>query len=116
MAAKPQNHHRRVITSFMLRFIREAEEIPAEGPIQGPAQGPVQTPVQIPGQAATQPPVPPQSPVLPVPPEIPPVENDPAGRAASNWRGVVKHIQSGAEQHFSSLAEAENFIKKYIED
>lgn len=108
MAANPQNHHRRVITSFMLRFIREAEEIPAEGPAQ--------TTVQIPGQVSTQTPVSPQSPVLSVAPEIPPVENDPAGRTASNWRGVVKHIQSGAEQHFSSLAEAENFIKKYIED
>jgi hypothetical protein len=30
MAANPQNHPRRVITSFMLRFVREAEENPVE--------------------------------------------------------------------------------------
>ncbi len=96
MAANPQNHPRRVITSFMLRFIREAEEITAEVSMQTSTQTQTLAP--------------------PDPPEITPVESDPTGRAAGTWRGVVKHIQSGAEQHFSSMAEAENFIKKYIED
>lgn len=86
MAANPQNHPRRVITSFMLRFVREAEESPVE------------------------------TIVPPLPAEIDRLDPDLAGRPGSNWRGVVKHIQSGAEQHFSTMAEAENFIKKYIED
>ncbi len=86
MAANPQNHPRRVITSFMLRFVREAEETPVE--------------IVVP----------------PLPSEIGQLEPDLAGRAGASWRGVVKHIQSGAEQHFSTMAEAENFIKKYIED
>ena len=98
MAANPQSHPRRVITSFMLRFIREADETQAEAPLQASTQT--------------------ETIALPDPPEIRLVESDLAGRTAttSTWRGVVKHIQSGAEQHFSSLAEAENFIKKYIED
>ena len=86
MAANPQNHPRRVITSFMLRFVREADESPAETIIP------------------------------PLPAEIGPLGPDLVGRPGSNWRGVVKHIQSGAEQHFTTMAEAENFIKKYIED
>ena len=91
----------------MLRFIREAEEIPAEAPVQTPAQASLQASIQMP---------PVQPLASPAPPEILPVESDLTGRTTSNWRGVVTHIQSGAEQHFSSLAEAENFIKKYIED
>lgn len=74
MAANQQRQNRRVITSFMLRFVREAEELP--------------------GDEAE-------------------IEEPPGG---SKWRGVVKHIQSGAEQHFSTLAEAESFIKKYIDE
>ncbi|HEX2914573.1 MAG TPA: hypothetical protein VH186_27475 [Chloroflexia bacterium] len=86
MAANQQRQHRRVITSFMLRFIHEAEVSEAE-----------------------------------INPEIAPEETESDGLApgeslASSWRGVVKHIQSGAEQHFTTLAEAETFIKKYIED
>ena len=86
MAANPQNHPRRVITSFMLRFVREAEEPPVEIAV----------------------------PPLPAETDLP--DPDLLGRVGPNWRGVVKHIQSGAEQHFSTMAEAENFIKKYIED
>jgi hypothetical protein len=86
MAANPQNPPRRVITSFMLRFVREAEESPVE--------------IVIP----------------PLPAELDQDAPDSGGRTGTTWRGVVKHIQSGAEQHFSTMAEAENFIKKYIED
>lgn len=80
MAANQQ--HRKVITSFMLRFVSEAkidEDIPG-----------------LPGISS-------ETPL--------PEENN----SASNWRGVIKHIQSGAEQHFTTLAEAESFMKKYIE-
>ncbi|MDB5081782.1 MAG: hypothetical protein JWP00_3706 [Chloroflexi bacterium] len=84
MAANPQNNSRRVITSFMLRFVREADD----------------TPVTL---------IVPPTPDEPVDPEL-------ASRNGAAWRGVVKHIQSGAEQHFSTMAEAENFMKKYIED
>lgn len=80
MATNQQN--RKVITSFMLRFVREAkldEEIPDS---------------------------------LDTSEETPHTNGD---NAAAPWRGVIKHIQSGAEQHFTTLAEAESFMKKYIE-
>lgn len=84
MAANPQNYPRRVITSFTLRFMREAEEFPVE--------------IVVP----------------PLPAEMVPLEPDLAGRTGAAWRGVVKHIQSGAEQPFSSMTEAENFIKNTL--
>jgi hypothetical protein len=80
MATNQQN--RKVITSFMLRFVREAkinEDIPD----------------------------------LPGIPEETSLSNE--EDTTSAWRGVIKHIQSGAEQHFTTLAEAESFMKKYIE-
>ena len=80
MATNQQN--RKVITSFMLRFVREAkidEDI---------------------------------SDLPDIPEENPRLNED---NSAPAWRGVIKHIQSGAEQHFTTLAEAESFMKKYIE-
>lgn len=82
MAAERQKQTRRVITSFMLRFVHEAEV--GENELEEPDETETDW----------------------ITPEV--------GRSAS-WRGVVKHIQSGAEHHFTSLAEAESFIKKYIE-
>ncbi|NWJ45633.1 MAG: hypothetical protein HXX08_07120 [Chloroflexi bacterium] len=32
----------------------------------------------------------------------------------SAWRGIIKHIQSGEEHHFTTLDDAESFIKKFI--
>ncbi len=76
MAANQQN--RKVITSFMLRFVRETEvEVENSGTY---------------------------------------VTAAPSGANPPGWRGVIKHIQSGAEQHFTTLVEAETFMKKYIEE
>ncbi len=72
-------HKRREIVSFMLRFVREAEEELLLTPATA--------------EQAT-----------------------PASNQAQSWRGVVKHIQSGTEHHFTTLDEAESFIKKFIEN
>jgi hypothetical protein len=34
----------------------------------------------------------------------------------SEWRGLIQHIQSGAEGHFTSFAEVQAFIQKFIEN
>lgn len=78
MATERQN--RKIITSFMLRFVYEEEAGSELSP----------TPVPIPG------------------------DGTPEDESNPGWRGVVKHIQSGAEHHFTSFAEAEAFIKKYV--
>ncbi len=77
MATNQSKQNRRVITSFMLRFVRETEAAPELSDLT-PAPGPVESPPDA-------------------------------------WRGVVKHIQSGAEQHFTSMEEAQSFINKYIQ-
>ncbi len=85
MATERQKQTRRVVTSFMLRFVYEAEVDP-----------------ELPDESAE------------------PEENQPGLNVDENstggWRGVVKHIQSGAEHHFMTLAEAEAFIKRYIKE
>ena len=83
MATERPKQNRRVITSFMLRFVYEEEETGAE-----------LTPALL---------------------EASP-ESDGEDGDNTSWRGVVKHIQSGAEHHFTTFAEAEAFIKKYIKE
>ncbi len=75
---------RKLITSFMLRFVREAEAEEVNSALADEAGANIAT-----------------------------IELD--LKAAPGWRGVIKHIQSGAEQHFTTLDEAESFMKKYIE-
>jgi acyl-CoA thioesterase len=86
MTANRRNQNRMVITSFMLRFVRETDE----------AEEILEQPDSIPE------------------PEIEAEDNH--LNKKPGWRGVVKHIQSGEEHHFSTLLEAETFIRKYIED
>jgi hypothetical protein len=86
MTANRRNQNRLVITSFMLRFVREADE--AEEILESPAS------------------------VSETEHEL----EDTQLNKKPGWRGVVKHIQSGEEHHFSTLLEAETFIRKYIED
>jgi hypothetical protein len=83
MAGERQKQSRRIITSFMLRFVQEAEDGDEEG-----------------------------LPELDRPEQIEPAAEN---NRLAGWRGVIKHIQSGAEHHFTTLSEAENFIKSYIE-
>jgi hypothetical protein len=77
MSANRQKPNRKVIVSFMLRFVGETEDDAPELALAEPAQN---------GEALS-----------------------------GSWRGVVKHIQSGAEHHFTTLAEAEDFMLKYLE-
>ena len=83
MATERPKQNRRVITSFMLRFVYEEEEIAGELTLA-----------------------------------LPEASTETTGEDEDNpgWRGVVKHIQSGAEHHFTTFAEAEAFIKKYIKE
>ena len=82
MAEDHNTKRRRVVTSFMLRFVYEAETAEA-----GPGEE-VLTPYPAADSAGSGP--------------------------TTAWRGVVKHIQSGAEYNFSRMADAEAFIMKHI--
>ena len=40
---------------------------------------------------------------------------DEAGRATSSpWRGVIRHVQSNEERHFSRWADAVAFISQFV--
>ncbi len=38
-----------------------------------------------------------------------------AGAAPNNWRGVIRHVQTNDELHFSGLKDALTFIQRFIE-
>jgi hypothetical protein len=78
MSTNPRRQNRLVISSFMLRFVHEAETEPLAEELEAVIEEQQEETVPV------------------------------------SWRGVVKHIQSGEEHHFTTLAEAESFIKKYI--
>lgn len=66
---------RRVVTSFVVRFVSESGQIELE----------------------------PETPLQP--------EQD---ERLNGWRGVIQHIQTGSELHFSRLEEAEAFMLKHL--
>jgi len=37
------------------------------------------------------------------------------GRPRRRWRGLIKHVQSDAEQPFTQFADAVRFIARYVE-
>ncbi len=38
-----------------------------------------------------------------------------AGAAPNSWRGIIRHVQTNDELHFSGLKEALTFIQRFIE-
>ncbi len=38
-----------------------------------------------------------------------------AGAAPNSWRGVIRHVQTNDELHFSGLKEALTFIQRFVE-
>ncbi len=38
-----------------------------------------------------------------------------AGAAPNSWRGVIRHVQTNDELHFSGLKEALSFIQRFVE-
>jgi len=38
-----------------------------------------------------------------------------AGAAPNTWRGVIRHVQTNDELHFSGMKEALVFIRRFIE-
>jgi len=37
-----------------------------------------------------------------------------AGASPPDWRGVIKHVQTNDEQHFTRIADALAFIARYV--
>ncbi len=37
------------------------------------------------------------------------------GAAPNSWRGVIRHVQTNDELHFSGLKEALSFIQRFVE-
>ncbi len=38
-----------------------------------------------------------------------------AGAGSNTWRGVIRHVQTNDELHFSGLKEALTFIQRFVE-